>query len=219
MARADGNQALEELYRILADTRFDFMPRGESHLRRVYGLVRDRHPNLCDDTYLCSTCCKDGTDSPEWKHVVRGALNNLRKGRGPVSKGASHGYWIFGDLGVVPISEAEIIEGRRLLKLHKVKERKPQIVRRKKRAVLAATGRLVCEACDFDFASVYGKLGEGFAECHHRSPLAELDGETPTRLEDLAIVCANCHRMLHKSRPMLRVENLRTLILQRRSER
>jgi hypothetical protein len=116
-------------------------------------------------------------------------------------------------------TEAEIIEGRRLLKLHKFTERKTQIVRRKKKAVLAATGRLVCEACDFDFVIEYGKLGEGFAECHHRSPLAELDGEAPTRLEDLAIVCSNCHRMLHRSRPMLRVEELRSVVRQRRSER
>jgi 5-methylcytosine-specific restriction protein A len=78
---------------------------------------------------------------------------------------------------------------------------------------------LLCEVCGFDFAAVYGKLGEGFAECHHRLPLAEYDAEAPTLLEDLAIVCANCHRMLHRSRPMMKVEDLRSLILQRRAER
>jgi 5-methylcytosine-specific restriction enzyme A len=117
------------------------------------------------------------------------------------------------------LTHEEIIEGRRLLKLHKFRERKRRIVNRKKESVLKATGLLLCEACSFDFAAVYGKLGEGFAECHHRLPLAESDAEAPTRLEDLAIVCANCHRMLHRSRPMMKVEELRSVILQRRAER
>ena len=128
--------------------------------------------------------------------------------------------WVFGrspntTAGLV---EPGVVEGRTLLKLHKRKERKPQIVHRKKRAVFAATDRLVCEVCDFDFAMVYGKLGEGFAECHHRIPLSHLDGESPTRLADLAIICANCHRILHRSRPMMTVEELRSLVLGRRSE-
>jgi hypothetical protein len=117
------------------------------------------------------------------------------------------------------LTHEEIIEGRRLLKLHKFRERKLRIVIRKKKSVLKATGLLLCEACSFDFAAVYGKLGDGFAECHHRLPLAEYDAEAPTRLEDLAIVCANCHRMLHRSRPMMKVEELRSLILQRRAGR
>ena len=128
--------------------------------------------------------------------------------------------WVFGDLASpTAASEYETIEGRGLLELHKTKERKPQIIRRKKQEVLDATCRLLCEACDFDFEAVYGELGEGFAECHHRLRLADLDGETPTRLEDLAIVCSNCHRILHRSRPMMKVEDLRALVLHRRVER
>src|SRR5262245_20878059 len=95
-------------------------------------------------------------------------------------------------------AEDEEIEGSTLFKLHRLKERSRRLVRRKKRLVFAASGRLLCEVCDFDFALVYGSLGEGFAECHHTVPLAELDGTAPTRLADLAIVCSNCHRMLHR---------------------
>lgn len=219
MARADGNRSLEELYRVLKDRRFDFMPRGEHHLRRVYKTVSERHSDLCDNSYRCSTSCKDGTNSPEWKHVVRAALKNIQNRGGPVSKGNAHGFWLFGDLDGPTFPEEEIIEGRRLLKLHKVRERKPQIVSRKKKSVLKVTGCLLCEACGFDFATVYGKLGQGFAECHHRSPLADYDEEAPTLLEDLAIVCANCHRMLHRRRPMMKVEDLRAVILQGRAER
>jgi predicted HNH restriction endonuclease len=108
-------------------------------------------------------------------------------------------------------SEEDGLEGRTLFRLHRIKERNRRLVHRKKRAVLAAKGRLLCEVCDFDFAMVYGQLGEGFAECHHRVPLAELDGTAPTRLSDLAVVCANCHRMLHR-RPVHTVEQLRVVV-------
>jgi predicted HNH restriction endonuclease len=114
-----------------------------------------------------------------------------------------------GDEPADPEEEGE--EGRTLSRLHLLKERNPCLVRRKKQAILTTTGRLKCEACEFDFAAFYGPLGDGFVECHHRTPLAELAGTTRTRLADLAIVCANCHRMLHR-RPAHSVEQLRAVV-------
>jgi len=104
-------------------------------------------------------------------------------------------------------------EGRILTRVHYSRERSARAVREKKRHVQGRTGRLCCEACEFDFAVMYGTLGEGFAECHHRTPLAALSPDSKTQLSDLAIVCANCHRILHKSRPtMMSVEELRALL-------
>ena len=111
------------------------------------------------------------------------------------------------------IDEAdEFPEGRLLTQLHKRCERNPAASEKKKKRVLKTTGSLSCEVCDFDFSIQYGRLGNGFAECHHRKPLAELTESRTTRLEDLAIVCANCHRMLHRARPWKTVEDLKKLI-------
>ena len=110
-------------------------------------------------------------------------------------------------------SDEEFIEGRVLTRIHIYKERNTKAPIRKKQAVLKAYGHLACEVCGFDFLAFYGNLGEGFAECHHKTPLAELRADTPTNLEDLAIVCANCHRMLHKVKPMLTIESLRQIVL------
>lgn len=111
--------------------------------------------------------------------------------------------------------EEEFPEGRLLTRIHlrNERERSEKAVRRKKEKVLKATGRLACEVCGFDFAELYGDRGVGFAECHHTVPLAELDGSRGTRLKDLAIVCANCHRMIHRP-PMCSVSELRELVLQ-----
>lgn len=108
--------------------------------------------------------------------------------------------------------DEEFPEGKLLTSVHQRKERDPKAVKRKKEKVLKETGGLLCEACSFDFAVKYGKLGYGFAECHHRIPVAQLTEGHPTRLVDLAIVCANCHRMIHRSRPILTVAQLRLLI-------
>jgi 5-methylcytosine-specific restriction enzyme A len=108
----------------------------------------------------------------------------------------------------------EFPEGKLLTQIHKRKERNRKAVEQKKQKVLEETGRLVCEACDFDFAQQYGSLGYGFAECHHTIQVTQLTEEHRTRLADLAIVCANCHRMIHRSRPMLSISELRALIQQ-----
>ncbi|RFS23022.1 HNH endonuclease [Chitinophaga silvatica] len=103
------------------------------------------------------------------------------------------------------------IEGKTLQKLHKVYERDPKIVKMKKKEVLKALGVLICEVCGFDFHQFYGSHGEGYIECHHRIPLANLKMVKHTKLEDLALVCANCHRMLHRNKNKHTVETLKEL--------
>jgi len=66
-----------------------------------------------------------------------------------------------------------------------------------------------CQVCNFNFQEAYGELGEGYIECHHLNPLAEREGSQETTLEEVAVVCANCHRMLHRRRPALTLEQLR----------
>lgn len=109
--------------------------------------------------------------------------------------------------------DEEFPEGRIIRRLHNVKERSLDASRKKKAQVLKKTGKLECEVCNFDFARYYGEEGYGFAECHHVRPLAELKGERRIRTDDLAIVCANCHRMLHKIRPWATVSQLRDRLI------
>jgi 5-methylcytosine-specific restriction enzyme A len=111
-----------------------------------------------------------------------------------------------------PLSDSVFPEGRLLTALHRRRERNTKVVARKKRQVMGQHGRLECEACGFDFEAVYGDLGHGYAECHHTIPLSSLGGQGATRLSDLAIVCANCHRMIHRSHPMLTVSDLSRVV-------
>ena len=103
-------------------------------------------------------------------------------------------------------------EGRVIYKLHKYRERDPKLNKKKKEKYFKKYGKLDCEVCKFDFYEVYGQLGEGVMECHHKVPLSEIAGETITSIKDLALVCANCHRMLHRKIDTLSIEELRNLI-------
>lgn len=105
-----------------------------------------------------------------------------------------------------------VVEGQVIYKLHKMRERDIKIIIRKKDQVFGEYGKLACEACVFEFGSYYGDIGKGFIECHHRTPLSIFKKSTTTTLNDLALVCSNCHRMLHRKIDTLTVEDLRMMI-------
>lgn len=107
---------------------------------------------------------------------------------------------------------ASVSEGGLRLFSHLKRERKRAVVEAKKAAVLSSTGRLSCEVCGFDFSATYGSLGEGFCEVHHLSPLSASDESVTTTLSDLAVLCSNCHRIIHRPDPMLSVAELSAVV-------
>jgi predicted HNH restriction endonuclease len=65
-----------------------------------------------------------------------------------------------------------------------------------------------CAVCGFNFEKRYGDVGSGFVEVHHMAPLAK-SGETTNVANDLRVVCANCHRMIHRKQDIcLTIEEL-----------
>ncbi len=111
--------------------------------------------------------------------------------------------------------ESEIVEaeeGRVLTRMHRIRERSRSLVDQCKKAALKRHGRLACEACGFDFSVKYGSAGEGLIEAHHTKPVHTLVEGDKTKLEDLALLCANCHRVVHSTRRWLTVEQVRAAI-------
>jgi len=116
---------------------------------------------------------------------------------------------------LIPLEYSEILEapeGQVLTRLHITKERNRKLIETKKKKTLKKDGKLVCEVCNFDFEKVYGIRGKGFIECHHTKPLHMLEPGSKTRLEDLALVCSNCHRMIHSKRPWLSIVELKEIL-------
>lgn len=111
-----------------------------------------------------------------------------------------------------------ILEGNPRLVAHLRRERNSAIIKAKKDAILRATGKLCCEACGFDFKETYGEFGDGFCEVHHLQPLSKADGLVKTELGDLAIVCSNCHRIIHRTDPMLSISSLEKHLQRQRAQ-
>ena len=63
---------------------------------------------------------------------------------------------------------------------------------------------LTCQICGFNFEKVYGEVGKGYIEVHHKKPLFSLDDEiVPNPETDMICVCSNCHRMPHRHKGVI----------------
>ncbi|MER2109261.1 MAG: HNH endonuclease, partial [Solibacillus sp.] len=108
----------------------------------------------------------------------------------------------------------EFAEGGILYRLHRERERNSKLVSEVKETALAK-GNLICEVCGMDFYQTYGELGKGYIECHHKIPLATYEPNQKTSKKDLALVCANCHRMLYRHLATLTVDALQQIVQNR----
>ena len=106
----------------------------------------------------------------------------------------------------------EFAEGKILLKKHLRRERNVKLIRIAKNKFIAEHGRLYCEVCGFDFEKQYGKLGIDFIEAHHIKPISEMAENEITKVDDIVMLCSNCHSMIHRRKPWLKKEDLQNLI-------
>lgn len=93
-----------------------------------------------------------------------------------------------------PEDDFEFAEGHTVTEAHKRRERRPAF-RKELLARKRKLGALECEICSRIEAST--PFGDAIFEAHHTLPLAA--GERKTKVSDLALLCANCHRGLHRS--------------------
>ncbi len=109
--------------------------------------------------------------------------------------------------------ETDFPEGKEVERMHKQRERNALVVTVAKRAFKEKHGHLSCQICGFDFEKMYGELGVDFIEAHHTVPISIIRGVHRIKPSDIALVCPNCHRMLHRRRPWLAMADLKNLIV------
>jgi len=108
--------------------------------------------------------------------------------------------------------ESEFPEGKEIERKHIFRERNQAVINVAKDSFKQKEGKLFCQICGFDFYEKYGEIGRDFIEGHHTIPISQLKGEVKTKVKDVALVCSNCHRMLHRRRPWLKMRELKRLI-------
>ena len=100
------------------------------------------------------------------------------------------------DLEMPEEFEDDFYEGRSAYVLHRKIERDSKL--RKKVLKQRSPENLVCDICDFSRPLLPVEVQESFFEVHHVVPLSILTEVKSYKMADLAFLCANCHRGIHK---------------------
>lgn len=70
----------------------------------------------------------------------------------------------------------------------------------------------VCAVCGMDFEKVYGEIGHEFIEVHHIVPISQRGGDYVLKpIKDLRPLCSNCHSMIHRTNPLMTIEEFKEL--------
>jgi len=93
--------------------------------------------------------------------------------------------------------EVEFSEGGLLTRRHKSRERNRNI-RKKLLDSRQKKGQLSCDMCDLKPSISDQRFIDALFEAHHVIPLAQSQANK-TRLKDMALLCANCHRLIHRA--------------------
>lgn len=108
------------------------------------------------------------------------------------------GLW---GVGATLASASSSQEGERRLRAHHVRERSPRLREDKIKEFRRLHKRLFCELCMEEESGKYPPtFGERVFEVHHRAPLAAASTPVRTTLNDLVVLCANCHRSVHATK-------------------
>jgi putative restriction endonuclease len=137
--------------------------------------------------------------------------------------GIGNGHWGLRDISEMDEIELtqeddEFSEGKLLLKKHLSRERNPKLISEAKRLFLEKNNHLFCEACGFDFVKTYGEIGNNFIEAHHIKPISKMKDGDKTKIEDIVMVCSNCHSMMHRKKPWLTVEQVKKIVKKHRKK-
>jgi 5-methylcytosine-specific restriction protein A len=88
-------------------------------------------------------------------------------------------------------------EGDLVTRIHSRRERDPKLRKRLLHA-RRRMGALRCDACHATARGCNPLVEDAMFEAHHVEPLAGRQSGT-TRLSDVTLLCANCHRMIHRA--------------------
>jgi hypothetical protein len=100
--------------------------------------------------------------------------------------------------------QKEAIEGEISKREAMFRSRNQALIRAKK-----ANSDCRCDVCGFSFEETYGEIGKKYIIAHHLKPISS--GVKKTTLDDIALVCANCHAMIHVRNPIFSIEGLKAI--------
>lgn len=175
--------------------------------------IRERSPELADAVVAHVAQVMKGVNSSELRKTADRMIALKSEIFGQTNAGSA---LTLVEAEAQPPVEAEQIagkEGRLLTRLHVYKERDRKFAKQVRDHYRHAHGgTLHCEACGCVPVKTYGPAGESSMEAHHKVPIEQLQPDSVTLVQDMAMLCASCHRVVHSQKPCLTVGQVRDLI-------
>lgn len=191
---------------------------GHCYYKDLYSKIIELYPD-CHDNY---------SNISNWQASIRATIERLSndskvfQGKEDLFysiEGLGKGHWGLRDPKLsentvdVTTDDEGFIEGKEILRKHILKERnhalKTEAIKRFKQT---HNNQVYCEICGFNFLEKYGEIGKDFIEAHHTKPISEMKENERTKIEDITLLCSNCHSMIHRRRPWLKKEDISNLI-------
>jgi len=114
--------------------------------------------------------------------------------------------------------ESRIIQTRENIRRLEVTEgellRAEAAFRKRNRTIIAAKKALsdgTCEVCGMRFADTY-EIKESCLVAHHKKPIGGRKRASTTTVDDIALLCPNCHAVAHTEEPPLPTVEIRKML-------
>lgn len=190
---------------------------GHCYYKDLYARLKENNPNYLNNY----------TSERNWQASVRATIERNSSDSKTFNganifysvEGLGGGHWglVKPDLSSINVDlsadDESFPEGKKVLRKHLIRERNPYL---KMKAIAKFkkehNGNVFCEICGFDFHKKYGDLGKDFIEMHHLKPVSQMQDKDETKMEDIILVCSNCHSMIHRKRPWLLKDEIKEII-------
>jgi predicted HNH restriction endonuclease len=194
-----------------AASRLDYEPYpGEYHVMAEEGTIEKyRRINIMPIAYDLRFDSPTGADrlTPNKDGEINVYQFRQMRRLAPASVHQIEAIWHDGGLNISDITTLiEVVEddvayseGETVVRSRQERQRSQRLVQSAKRHFKERHGRLFCQVCGFDFEEVYGELGADFIEAHHIVPLSYDQTPRVSQIDDIVMLCANCHRMIHRN--------------------
>lgn len=181
---------------------------GHCYFKDLYTELEKTNPNFLKST-VRATIERHSQDSKAFnkKHIFY-SVDGLGRGHwGLVNPDINDSNMDFTN------DDEGFAEGKKTLRRHLHRDRNRFLKTKAIQAFKKAhSDNLYCEICGFNFYERYGEIGKDFIEIHHTTPVCEMGENEKTKIEDVVLLCSNCHSMIHRKRPWLKKEDISKLI-------
>lgn len=117
----------------------------------------------------------------------------------------------------IEMEQKNIINNENNMSALEGEKRKAEITFRKRNRALIEAKKSnsdgTCEICGFNYNDYYkGLKSKNYLVAHHINPIKMREGASKTTLDDIVLICSNCHTAVHSADPPISLKQMKKKI-------